>query len=161
MNVEIRGVGPADVILLCDNMRDIDLLECKAMSDKEPFPAILEAIAKSERTLCAYADGDLVAIWGIGKMGMFSRSGSPWMLCTPRVYDKQVRRQFLRRSREEFSSLTRGFSRLSNVVHKDNALSIRWLKWLGFDFPEGHEVELKGEPFVHFVMEVEDVPADA
>lgn len=154
MKVTIKRLEEEDLMVMAREMRDIDRLEAEAMSGGlDPAEALMRAGSISTRGRAGYADDQLIAVWGIAAPTLLSSKGSPWLIASDAVYDKDVRRAFLRHSKREFSTLIDGYRHLSNFVHQDNCLSIRWLKWLGFDF-NGFQTMIGGEPFVYFSQEV-------
>ncbi len=60
------------------------------------------------------------------------KAGAVWLLGTPGILG--ISRQFLKESRYWLDHITQGYHMVGNIVHKDNNISIRWLKWLGFTF---------------------------
>lgn len=152
--VEIVPAGPAEFEILVRNIRPIDRLEAETVAGMGLEDALDLVAGRSMRTRAGYIDGELVAIWGVGAHTVLSTEGTPWLLATNAMERREVRRVFAARSAEEFGRTIAGFRRLWNYVHAENRIAIRWLRWLGFEFP-GHRVTIGGEPFEFFRMEVQ------
>jgi hypothetical protein len=154
MSVVIRPLQPDDMLALAPRLRPLDALEVACMAPDQPVhEALVEAGRASLRGRAGFLDGDLVACWGVTARTPFSTEGTPWLLATDALERPEVRRAFIRHGREEHARLTEGFRYLWNLVHEDNCVAIRWLKHMGFRFP-GNSVDLQGEPFLYFEMEV-------
>ena len=153
MTPTIRPAGNEDLTLLASQMRDIDRLEVEAMTGRDAASALMQFAPSSRRMTAGYADDRLVAVWGVSAPTLLSADATPWLLATDAIGDRDVRRTFLRLSRQEMERLVDGYRRLWNWVHADNAIAIRWLKWLGFQFP-GAKSTVRGEPFLYFQKEV-------
>lgn len=91
--------------------------------------------------------GRVVAIYGIAEQYW---GGEPWLLGTDEIADVYL--PFLRQSRIFIRRSLAIFGMLANWVDARNVLSIRWLRWLGFEMgaptPWGYE----GRPFIPFRM---------
>lgn len=83
------------------------------------------------RALCKHT-GDLKFIMGLCPQED-SNIGVPWFL-TSEDFKPDI--DFIRGSREVISKdmYVEGIKVLCNYIHKDNTKSIKWLKWLGFQF---------------------------
>lgn len=155
MIVTIKALEQEDIDRMVIEMRGIDRLEAEAMSGCLDLAAVLErAGSVSKRARAGYADDRLIAIWGIAAPTLLSSNGCPWLVATDAIMDKDVRRAFLRHSLREYGLLVEGYSHLANFVHRNNAAAIRWLKWLGFDFPSPVAQNINGEPFLYFKKEI-------
>jgi hypothetical protein len=152
MRVKIKPLREADLLKLEKTLREIDRLEVEAMLGPDIRNALFICAQTSFRAKAAYANGKLVAAWGIGSRTPLSREGCPWLLATTEMDKPEVRKAFLQRSREEFEALTEGYHYCWNYVHAANRTAIKWLKWLGFTFT-GDEATVAGEPFLYFKKE--------
>src|SRR5690606_1591697 len=77
--------------------------------------------------------------------------GLPWLLASDRLLAHQ--RAFLRRCPGYLARMRRGHALLHNWVDERNAVSRRWLAWLGFRFDPPAPHGLLGLPFRRFWME--------
>lgn len=97
-------------------------------------------------------DNRPIAMFGVGDVNILAGVGSPWMLGTPEI-ERHVM-TFLRQCPYWVGQLLQGYTVLRNCVDDRNKLSIRWLKWLGFEV--GKPVVFKGHMFRMFEMKAPD-----
>ena len=149
-----------DLRALAGQMRPLDRLEFDVLVGGDPvqvLPAMIQTgIQIGSQTgstgapaFAGWMDGRLVCCFGRLNGTLLSGHCAPWMLATPALERPAVRRAFLRVSRKIVRALVRDFISASNLVHAHNALTIRWLKWVGarFDRPAIH---ISGHPFLPF-----------
>ncbi|GHV58467.1 hypothetical protein FACS189460_6000 [Deltaproteobacteria bacterium] len=79
--------------------------------------------------------------------------GAPWLLGSDLLERPEVSREFIRQSRPHLAELEPGFRKLHNLVHAENKLAIRWLKWLGFSLAAA-PLKFHEEPFFYFWKEI-------
>lgn len=79
--------------------------------------------------------GTIMAVHGIVADSFFSREAFIWMVTTDAVRP----RSFARWSRVYVRDLLARYSALHCVVDRNNAISQRWLQWLGFELQEDGE----------------------
>lgn len=129
-------------------MRKADVDEVAAARGVTPFEAMALSLRKSARAWTIIADGVPIAMFGVGDVNILAGIGSPWMLGT----DELPRHStiFLRNCAYWVGQLLEGYSVLRNCVDDRNKLSIRWLRWLGFEV--GDPVPFKGQLFRMFEM---------
>jgi hypothetical protein len=153
--VEIRPLRDEDLLHLATRLRDMDRIEVHSlMPDRSIAEALLFSGRASIRSCSGFWKGDLVACWGIVPMQPGSTEGTPWLLATDAIDTPEVQRAFIRHGAEQLRRLSGGFHRLWNLVHRENAISIRWLRFMGFEFRDPREYVFSGEPFVRFEMEL-------
>ena len=70
------------------------------------------------------------------------RVGQIWLLGSDEIHN--IRIQFLRESRHWLEEISESYDLICNVVHEDNELHHKWLKFLGFRFLN-HQ-----SPFIEF-----------
>lgn len=134
-------------------MREADRNEVAALG-RDPFGALTLSLRKSKRAWTIIADGQPIGMFGVGDVNILAEVGSPWMLGTPEI-ERHVM-TFLRNCPYWVGQLLEGYTVLRNCVDDRNRLSIRWLKWLGFEV--GERVVFKGHLFRMFEMRsTEDV----
>ena len=135
------------------DMTDMDRLEFACLAGKpDPEPVLREMVRRSRRSRAAYVDGRLAAVYGVFAPTVLSDEGNPWLVATNAVHLPAVRRAFIAGTTQEFAWLSDGFRRLWNLVHADNAVAIRWLRWMGFRF-DADEWPVRGQRFLRFSME--------
>ena len=106
------------------HLRKADLDEINLLSRLSPDIAVAYSIAASEKGYAVFCNGELCAIFGVS-------GGVIWLVGTDTISKHPI--AFYRISRLCFKNLCKGYSRLENFVDARNFLSLRWLKWLGFD----------------------------
>jgi hypothetical protein len=158
MEIVVHEMRPSDIEEMDREMRDLDRREFVAMSGQNDVrPELSKLLRRSLKPRVARTgDGRMIAVYGIISPTVLSTLGHPWLAGTDLVAHPAVRRGFLERSRIEFAELARGFTSLWNVVSDENKAAIRWLKWLGFEFP-GESYEVGGMNFEKFEMGAKNV----
>lgn len=130
-----------DAAELYSNLRKADIDECFGLG-VHPREACLGSVGNGNKSFTMRSNEDdnpLIACFGVGHQ--LPNVGCIWMLGTDRV--KSVSTTFLRHSREWVQYLIEGYDYVSNIVSVKNAVSIRWLKWVGAEFikkyPQGYQ----------------------
>ena len=157
--IEVRLATVEDAPFLALSMREIDRREMSAMSGlpdttRLRVRQIIELIRRSDGLArVALLDGRHVCIWGVIKPGILAIEAHPWMLATDLIEDPIFSRAFVRRCRKEFeATIPRNVIRLYNFTATDNAVSMNWLRWIGFDFG-ADRYDHNGILWVRFDME--------
>jgi len=133
---------------IADNMRDADIDEVRAASNKDPITAVTEGVRVSDFSSVAVINGDIVAVMGVVKNSTLTDNGIAWLLGT--VFVDKHRREFLENSHKVLNAMLDVCPELSNHVHAKNKISVRWLKWLGFNVKEPKPFGVNGELFHEF-----------
>jgi hypothetical protein len=130
VDIRIRPTEPADVALLAENMRQVDIDELHAGGHFDLHAAVGDSFKLS--LMCwSYFDGDeLLCIMGVAPISMVNGIGAPWMLGTPAML--RCSRILVRIAPGYISTMLEVFPRLMNCVHVDNKTSVRWLQRIGF-----------------------------
>lgn len=127
----VRQAVPLDGVLLAPNLRDIDKLEIAAVVSLEPDMALKLAVSTSAKSWTACnPDGQPMAIFGVA--GVSESQGCIWLLCSEEFFQYSFR--FLRECKSYIQEMRNLYPHLTNYVDCENAKSIRWLSWLGFEF---------------------------
>ena len=150
--VEIRDVEEGDIAVLVRNMREHDKMEVNAATHMGLRNAVQTSVIMSTYSKTGLVNDELVCMWGVCPISLLSGSGSPWMLGTDLITEKQ--RIFLRRSKPWLDDIRKDYRYLENFVDARNVMSIKWLKWLGFEMDEAEPYGIHGEPFHKFTMEI-------
>jgi len=104
-----------------------DLQECQS-----PEATLDEAVSKSERTWVVVSGEDVVAL-----VGVYPREDGGaffWLMRNNKL--QQYPYSFTKRTRTFFMDLLKDYSYITAVVNIHHAKSIRWLRWLGFEFAD-------------------------
>lgn len=132
-------------------LRQADREEVEALTGRDPSGVVAESVAASHKAWAGLAGDRLVCLFGVAPMSLAGVTGIPWLLGSDDVC--RYSRAFLRRNRAYVHEMLVDFPVLRNVVDQRNAVSIRWLKWLGFRFGEPMPMGPRGLPFIPFQME--------
>ena len=127
---------------LTKGMREMDRLECFSVG-ADPSKAVESSMASSDVSFTVMTkDDEVMAIFGAGE------GDEPfiWMLGTNQV-DRHAK-AFLRHCKKWVQSFAVYYGSVSNWIHVDNLVCIKWLKWCGAEFSE--PVKIKGELFRKF-----------
>jgi hypothetical protein len=141
-NILIREATVQDIFYIGDNMREDDIYEIWAAHKTTPRYAAMGCYLQKE-CLCVLVDDIPVILFGCADNDSF---GVPWMLATDDI--KKIGIQFILGSQEYVNRWFEQYKLLTNYVHAHNKVSIRWLKWLKFNFLE--TVLVNGEEFIRF-----------
>lgn len=151
MAVEVRPACAFDANPIAEGLREADRREIyRATGQTDPFPLILDGIRKSTSAWTAVIDGKPSIIFGVAPMSILTRTGVAWLLATDDV--SKIKRKFIRESRSYLDEVSGDFETLKNWVDVENETSIRWLKWLGFEFKDPIPYGMFGKPFYPFEM---------
>lgn len=148
MGHHYRPAVYADCREVAPKMRVQDAKEVLASSGTTPLQALQESYQVSDIThSIIHDDGDVVGMFGLAVNDSFA---SPWLLGTDKLIE--TRREFIPQAQEWVEQMNARYPLLLNFVHKDNTVSKRWLKSLGFEFIKLYEEYGVGcEPFYQFV----------
>lgn len=149
--VEVRPATYRDALVL--PLRRADRDEIEALTGRNPRAVLVESVEASAKAWAGLADGTLVCLFGVVPKSLVGITGIPWLLGSDDVC--AYSRQFLRRNRAYVDVMLADFPYLINVVDARNAVSIRWLKWLGFRFGQPVPMGVRGLPFIPFDMSME------
>lgn len=111
-------------------LRQADRDEMEACSPMNPMLQLGYSIALSSPGYAILKDGQVEVVFGA--TGSANGAGVPWLLATPEVERHPI--TFLRASRGFIDEMKERYNRLENWVHVQNKLSMRWLRWAGFEF---------------------------
>jgi len=136
----IRKALEGDYDYLADNMRSSDRKEIfishgygvkRAMQDIRKYPAN-----------CCVIDGEPAILFGCAE---YENYGVPWLLATNDIHKIPI--TFVRQSIGIVQDWLDIYGYLTNFVHSENTLSVRWLIELGFknegDMPIGKHIFYK------------------
>lgn len=145
MTLTAREAHDKDIQSLSQRLREADLREIGAVGHTDPYGALCSS-QEDSLVLVGVDEEDVPhLIFGVGD-GPMPGLGMVWMMASDSIQDHWV--QVLRETRPWVQRLGAGYNVLANMVHADNALHIRWLKWAGFVFLR--KVEFNGHQFYEF-----------
>lgn len=153
--INIIPANDAAARAIAADMRDADAVEVMASHGHTPLGALLEGLRQSDYAAAVTADGVPIAMFGLVVTCRLTGHGVPWLLSSNAAL--QHKREFLVQSKPAVQEMLNICPMLSNHVHADNRVSIRWLKWLGFTIDDPQPTGINGELFHRFHLEKVDV----
>ena len=150
MELKFEPVTDEAIKYIAENMRDAEVEEIIAAGSRSPLEALQNSMDISQFHTLITADGVPLVILGLVVTSGLTKLGCPWMLGTQEA--GKHKREFLTRSKPVIDEMLDICPRLVNYVHVKNKLSIRWLRWLGFEFDDPI-LFISGEWFHRFYME--------
>jgi len=151
MVVDIRPARYADIEPFCRVIRPGDVAEIAASSGVLPADEIRRAMGMSPRAWTATLDGEPAAMLGVGSVSMLADHGKVWMHGS--VLMDRARRRVALATRDHLPEVRRGWRTIGNWVDARYSLSIRWLRWLGFEIGEQQFYGVLRLPFLPFRMD--------
>lgn len=129
---------------LSTRLREDDINELKAMG-YEPIEGLLHSFLMSDRCYSVFVDGELSAMYGIGK---FTKGwGIVWMLGSDNLF-KAPLREFITLPKLVIKNWLTEYDVIFNKVDTRNKTHVNWLRHLGFTFG-GSEI-INGVEFKQF-----------
>lgn len=116
-----------DVAYLSGRLREADRMEVEALGFT-PFSALMQGHL-GDHCWTVEFNGEPVCMYGVNK-------GLVWLLGSDRLLENKTR--FARQSLIERDRLLSMYPVLTNIVHLNNTIHVRWLKWLGAEFGQIH-----------------------
>ena len=153
--IKIVPAALEHVDLMKDNMRQQDIAEVKAASGGDIGRALENGIKISTRCWSVLLNDEPVGVFGVAPKSLLSVKGIPWLLGTNDI--PKIKWVIKRKSKHFLNLMFQEFPVLENHVDVRNTLSVRWLKWMGFQFAEPQPYGVEGRPFMRFFKEKNDV----
>ncbi len=127
----VRLSVEADVHDLEGRLRHADLIELEA-HDISASSALKVGLALSDPCYTIEHRGRCIAMFGTTPSFDEPHLGTVWLLGSDEI--SEITTPFLRQSHKWLDAIAKGYEALTNVVHEDNELHHRWLRFLGFKF---------------------------
>lgn len=142
-----RQATREDVLYIAPRLRRADMREIEA-GGGDPVGSLLQGLESPDGCYVGVDDEDHpVLIFGTNP-SPDPHLGWVWMMATDAV--RKHRRQLLRETRQWVLQIGRKYRVLSNAVHADNTLHIRWVAWAGFTFI--NRFNFNGQDFLEFAL---------
>ena len=150
MSWEIVEARVGHIRPIARNMRSCDEREVWASHGYNPEEAMDASFWRSLKAWTCLVDGEPAFMWGVGPQeSVMGNVDCPWLLGTDAM--KKVKLDFIKLSRRYVDDMQELYPRLENYVHAENKVSIRWLKWCGFELAEEpEEYGVNPEKFYRF-----------
>jgi hypothetical protein len=126
----IRQATQADFAFVAEHLREADAIEVREAHHSDPGNIVRNGWRWGGWKKAVIADGHPVVLYGVAPSSR-ANCGIPWMLATDGIFS--IHRAMLVKSRHEVERMQQKYEVLMNQVHRDNAVSIKWLQWLGFE----------------------------
>ena len=152
--IEHRVVPATEELVrqLIGRMREDDQRESLAMSGQPADWCLMHGFKYSDLCWVGLRGDEPVCVFGVRRLSVLSDTGIPWLLGTDAV--REVKTTFLALSKPYVQDMLAGYKRLENWVDARNKISIRWLRWCGFNIEAlPKPIGTKGELFHRFWME--------
>jgi len=143
----IREATHDDVIAIMPRLREADLLELELAAGPDVEATLRRAVETPGENLAGELDGEVVVLGGCAS---FSEGvGVPWMVGTDAL--TRDLRTFIQLGEVMLARYEKQYTLLTNFVHAENAVHIRWLRHIGFSFGETiPDFGVGKAPFIQF-----------
>lgn len=128
-SIAFRDSLASDAALIGSSLRAADLREVQLLSSDPPAQVVETSRGYSDWCRVAEVDGVPAVIFGVTPSHL-PGWGVPWLLATDDAMP--VARRLVRSCRHQVGDMHRIYPNLHNQVHRENIVSIQWLRWLGF-----------------------------
>lgn len=150
---DIKFVKPTLEIVrsIAADMRPADADEVFASHGHTPIQAIMGGWEVSQYSVVIMVNNTPCVIMGLVNRDILTGTGVPWLLGTENAL--KYSREYFKLSPPVIKEMLDICPRLFNYVHAENKMSIKWLRWLGFNIDEPKPHGVKGELFHRFHLE--------
>lgn len=151
--VTIRRATQAHVEQLASIMRGPDAQELAASSGWAPLEALQRSVAWSERhgrVWAGFIDGELCALFGVGRPALLGELAVPWLLTGPGV--ARHPREFWRTCQAIVAAWRRRYPLLVQNVDARYTAALRWAERLGFEVAAPEPFGVGRLPFCRIVL---------
>ncbi len=121
-----------DVVDIKDTLREQDVREMYLWNGSTPEKGLGYSYLNSDMVWAMCSEDNVIGMIGVTPHNLYPTIGVPWMLCTPGVEYRRNTINLLKECKSYIDKMYDLYPTLTNFVHKDNTLSLRWLKWCGF-----------------------------
>lgn len=132
-----------DIVRIADDIRDEDLEELRAASDRDVLDALISCMEDSFFSLSVKKNGIPLMIFGVAPYTLLCDETCCWAVATQKL--KFSGSKFLRCSREVVAAVNRIYPVMSNYVGDWNHNALRWLRWCGFTVAPARRIGIHGE----------------
>ena len=139
----ISAMAPEDLARIAADIRDEDVRELRAASDKSIIDALMESADHSAFCLTIKKNDKPLMVFGIAGYSLLASESCCWAVATKEL--KFSGSKFLRCSREVVAAVNRIYPVMSNYVGDWNHNALRWLKWCGFTIEPARRIGIHGE----------------
>jgi hypothetical protein len=155
MTPEIVTAQLEHIPLIAARVRPADREEIWAAACQSPEACLENSFRISHLAWTGLIDGVPVCMFGVVQASLLENKGRPWMIGTDLLDRHQV--VFLRRCLKCVDTMQMVFHQLENWVDTRNTRTIRWLKWLGFEFDPPQPMGPYQVPFMRFSKDLKEI----
>lgn len=127
---------PEHVPELVASMRLHDKFEFE-IAGGDPVKAIQITLDKSAAAWSALADRQIACMWGVKEVSLVT-GAHLWLITTPLI--EKHKHRFLAESKRVVDQCLVSYQFLYGYVDVQFELSIKWMKWLGFEMTSQHDL---------------------
>jgi hypothetical protein len=113
------------------SFREIDELEALMVNGHDAYNTAISNFYLSVNTWVGLLYGVPVVLFGHTKEDIASGVSKPWFMGTKHM--DRCGLSILRRTRKYIAKIKAASTKIEATVHKDNNISLKWLKWAGFN----------------------------
>jgi hypothetical protein len=121
-----------DLILACCREREREAYE--KIGHYEAQAHLIDALARAAEAWTGFVDDEIVCMWGIDRASILCPSAFVWLLTADSI--RQHPFVFVRHSQIRLAELRKRYHYIHGVVDVSNTVSVKWLRWLGFQFSD-------------------------
>lgn len=152
----IEKSTPNHAFELAFNMRSQDMIEC-ALSGKTPLESLITPFRYKRDGVQIYSlldNNEVIAMFGAVSAVNKPNHASVWLLGSKKIkkYDYWI----IKRTKKWVDYVSSKYKFVYNVIPKDNLVTIKWLKWIGFTFSD-KEIIVKGVKVLYFYRKIQGV----
>lgn len=149
----LRFVKPTEQLIeqIAADMRQADADEVWASHRHTPMQALMKGLELSDFSTVVMHDDTPLVMLGLVKRDILTDTGVVWLLGTNESLNH--RKAFLKETKPVIDEMLSVCSRLCNMVHAKNIVSIQWLRRIGFTIDEPVPAGPDGELFHYFHLE--------
>ena len=159
----VDDITEYDVYNVCRYIRNVDLKEAqiygvgRKLKDLTDFVSTMVMLSDTKSAIKNYRR-KAIGLCGVAAYPDNPVIAIPWMITTDEMFSTRVNIvEFLRNDKQWLAAAAKPYKRLVNVVHSENTAAIKWLKRLGFEFPETHQNYMgSGDTYLQFEKEIQE-----
>lgn len=146
--LECLKCTPAHIAQLKPRLREADRIELTLATGKPPEDVLEEAFNISTESYVWVEDGVVLCVFGVTTHPLNDDVGFPWLMASDEAERKGKR--LVRHCAAKIAELGEPYLCLTNFVHAENAVAIRWLKWCRFSMCPPAPYGAEGAKFRQF-----------
>jgi len=150
---------PTHAFELAEKLRKQDIEEC-ALAGNTPEQSLINPFRYRRDNVNTYSvlkNGEVIGMFGVVSTANDIKKGTVWFLASDKIYDDW--KYFTKRTKKWTSFFLSDYEFVYNFVPKQNKTTIKWLKWLGFQFSD-KEIVVRGVKVLYFYKYIRGVYKD-